>query len=213
MGQPAYRDPVTEIDHLEAILLEQRRTNMLLERLIGGGLPPRPRGDTAAPVRGTGTASKDVADDADLDSEWGNPAIRKDPPRWQGDSFAGMPMSEASPEYLESLAGFLDWCAAKADEKNELANNGKLRSIYLRKDAARARGWALRNGNRPTRTVIKGDKLKEEPIPGYESDDDVPFLGATISTWPSLEKSSPPNSRAPACAVAENSPQARRSTT
>ena len=175
MGQPAYREPVTEIDHLEAILLEQRRTNMLLERLIGGGLPPRPRGDAVAPVRGTGAASKDVADDADLDGEWGNPKVRRNPPLWHGQDCAGMSYSDCPPDFLDTLADFLDWCARESDKKNELANNGKPRAPYLRKDAARARGWALRNGSRPTRTVVKGDKTVEEPIPDYEGDDDIPF--------------------------------------
>lgn len=176
MGQPAqHRELVTEIDFLEAILHEQRRTNALLERLTGSSLPPRPRGDAVAPVRGTGVAPKDIASDEDLDGKYGNPEIRRDPPRWHGDSYAGMPMSEASAEYLEVLADFFDWCARESDKKSELANNGELRSKYLRRDASRARGWALRNANRPTRTVIKGDRTVEEPVPGYETDDDVPF--------------------------------------
>ncbi len=85
-----------------------------------------------------------IADDRDLDGPYGNPEIKRDPPRWTGTSFAGARFSDATPDYLESLAGFFEWKARESDKKNELANNGKPRSQYLRKDAARARGWRKR---------------------------------------------------------------------
>lgn len=85
-----------------------------------------------------------IADDRDLDGPYGNPEIKRDPPRWTGTSFAGARFSDATPDYLESLAGFFEWKARESDKKNELANNGKPRSQYLRKDAARARGWRRR---------------------------------------------------------------------
>ena len=85
-----------------------------------------------------------IADDRDLDGPYGNPEIKRDPPRWTGTSFAGARFSDATPEYLESLAGFCEWKARESDKKNELASNGKPRSQYLRKDAARARGWRRR---------------------------------------------------------------------
>lgn len=175
------RQLVTEIDHLEAILQELRRLNANLERQGQGQPQPRPPAPEAPPrtsyTHGRTLQAKggEVASDEDLDGQWGNPTIRKDPPRWTGQSFAGMPMSEASAEYLESLAGFLDWCAGKADEKNEMTNNGQPRSSYMRRDAARARGWAQRASRRPTRAVVRGSEVAQEPIPGYESDDDIPF--------------------------------------
>jgi hypothetical protein len=97
--------------------------------------------EAALTSRGGG-ASGAVADDADLDSQYGNPVIRKDPTKWQGPSYVGRTYSECSPEYLDSLAGLLDWKAGKnaqdPDEKKQKY------AAYDRRDAARARGWAAR---------------------------------------------------------------------
>lgn len=127
------------------------------------GMAPHALHEAAAPA---------VADDADLDSEWGNPQVRKNPPRWQGQDCAGLKYSDCPPDFLDTLAGFLDWQAGKADEKNETLNNGKPRSMYLRKDAARARGHAARirakaAPRRPTNPTGRGSM--------NEPDEDVPF--------------------------------------
>ena len=118
-------------------------------------------------------APPQVADDADLDSQWGNPQVRKNPPRWQGQDCTGLNYSDCPPEFLDTLAGFLDWQAGKADEKNEMANNGKPRSTYLRKDAARARGHAARiraraTAHRKSAGVSQRGSMNDE-------DGDVPF--------------------------------------
>lgn len=86
-----------------------------------------------------------VAPASELDSQYGNPVIKKDPPRWSGPSFVGQPYSACSAEYLESLAGFLEWKAGKNEEDPERAKF----AAYDRKDAARARGWAQRNREKP----------------------------------------------------------------
>lgn len=88
-----------------------------------------------------------VAPESELDSQYGNPTVRKDPPKWTGDSFAGKPYSECPADYLESLAGFLEWKAGKDTEKGD-ADSLKYAG-YARKDAARARGWAQRNREKP----------------------------------------------------------------
>lgn len=88
-----------------------------------------------------------VAPASELDSQYGNPVIKKDPPRWSGPSFVGQPYSACSAEYLESLAGFLEWKAGKDTEKGD-ADSLKYAG-YARKDAARARGWAQRNREKP----------------------------------------------------------------
>lgn len=94
----------------------------------------------------------------DLDSEHGNFTVRKDPPRWKGRSFAGKRLSETEPEYLDTLAGFKDWCA----EKDRAAGDEK-KAGYAALDAARCRGWAdrLRAG------------WRQPTLPGADSD--VPF--------------------------------------
>lgn len=121
--------------------------------------------DAIAARQGTnGVVTAGVAPDSDLDSQWGDEEIRKDPPRdWSGDSYKGRRMSECPPEYLDALAGYFDWKAGKEAEDaatltdaDEAAKKSKY-SGYSRKSAARARGWAarLRSGWKPA--VPAGD--------------------------------------------------------
>lgn len=95
-----------------------------------------------APAAASATVS--VADDHDLDSPYGDPEVRRDPPRWKGEAMAGKRYSQTSPAFLECIAGFLEWAASQADAKGEMTTGGKPRAPYLRRDAARARGWRLR---------------------------------------------------------------------
>ena len=53
----------------------------------------------------------------DLDSEWGNFAIKRDPPRWKGQSFVGQRLSQTTPEYLEVLASFCLWKAGRDEQE------------------------------------------------------------------------------------------------
>lgn len=97
---------------------------------------------SAAPAPASATVS--VADDYDLDSPYGDPEVRRDPPRWKGEPMAGKRYSQTSPAFLECIAGFLEWAASQAEAKGEMTTGGKPRAPYLRRDAARARGWRLR---------------------------------------------------------------------
>lgn len=129
-----------------------------------------------APHNITKAAALAVADNADLDSQWGNPQVRKDPPRWTGQSYAGANYADCPPEFLDTLAGFLEWQAGKADEKNEMANNGKPRSMYLKKDAARARGHSARNRAKaaPRRPAAPSNPTGRGSM-ADEPGDDMPF--------------------------------------
>ena len=117
-----------------------------------------------APASGYVVAPGAVADDAELDSNYGNPDVRKDPPRWKGDSFKGKKYSACSPEYLDALAGFLDWQAGKDDEKG--TDDGKKYAGYARKDSARARGWAKR---------LRAGWKQPGREPGIDDEDEIPF--------------------------------------
>lgn len=99
----------------------------IVQELKASAPPPAPR----------------VADDADLDGEWGAPAVRKDPKRWTGPSYVGKKYSECPSDYLLQLAGLLDWQAAKDKEKGD--TDSLKYAGYKERDAARARGWAARN--------------------------------------------------------------------
>jgi hypothetical protein len=82
-----------------------------------------------------------VASDSELDSAYGNPKVFSDPKRWitdGGESMKDKLYSECPAEFLDVLAGSLDWLA------NQLEKEGKPNAGYKRKDAARARGWAKR---------------------------------------------------------------------
>jgi hypothetical protein len=111
-----------------------------------------------------------IADDSDLDSEWGDPEVYKDPPRWTGESFAGQPLSKCSPEFLEVYASFKEW---QGDRDNEDGNqkNGRYTATYRYIDAARARGWAKRlrasngsNRNATSRTAKRASTSEDTPF-------------------------------------------------
>ena len=125
-------------------------------------------------------APKPVADDADLDSKWGDPELRFTPRDWSGADFKGRHFSECPAELLEMAAETFDYFARQSEAKNELTDKGKPVAQYKRMDAARARGWAKR--------VREGKGRLAEPTPadanphawadagGFEkSDDEVPF--------------------------------------
>ncbi len=115
----------------------------------------------AAPVK---TSGGEVADDSELDSQYGNPVVRKDPPRWKGESYAGQTYSACPAAYLESLAGFLDWAADKDEQKLDDAQAQKY-ARYKRTDAKRARGWIAR--------IKAGYKPPVSAAPVY--DEEAPF--------------------------------------
>jgi hypothetical protein len=111
----------------------------------------------------------EVATDAELDGRWGNPAVFKDPPRWNAESYEGMQFSACPADYLDSLAGFLDWRAQKEDEERKVDKQGRPRSAWSRKEAKLARGWAerlRRNGVKPA--------PQSESFGGFH-EDDIPF--------------------------------------
>ena len=58
-------------------------------------------------------AAPAVAPDSDLDGQYGDEQIKKDPPRWKGSPTAPCRMSECSPEYLDELAEYADKLARK----------------------------------------------------------------------------------------------------
>lgn len=107
--------------------------------------------------------SQEVADDRDLDSQYGDPVVKFNPRDWHGDSCKNLAMSQCPPEFLDLLAQTFDYFAKKADESHEVTASGKPVAPYKRKDAARARGWALRrrNGWKPA-------QLEAEPEPAPE---------------------------------------------
>jgi hypothetical protein len=137
-----------------------------VKALEAGSHAPARSGPTQ-PAKATGEA----APDADLDGKWGNPTIRKDPPRWSGPSFMGRTFAEAPPHYLESLAGFLDWRASKTEQEGDPARAKYVG--YDRKDARLCRGWARRLRANPRSSPLPDPEWVTGDSAG--ADDDIGF--------------------------------------
>lgn len=133
------------------ILTVLARIEAKLDRLLTGG-------GAAQPAQAT-------ASDADLDGQYGNPEVKKDPPRWSGDSHIGKRYSECTPAYLDEMAGFQAWTAGKDDAKAAAASDeaakkqAEKNAWYARQRAGYARGWAarLRAGWKPPASEPSGD--------------------------------------------------------
>jgi hypothetical protein len=126
-----------------------------------------------------------AATDAECLGQYGDPEIRKDPPRWTGESFAGRRFSQTSPEYLDNLASFKMWSANKDDAEGAVDSQDRPKSHWAKKDAALALGWArrLRAGltvEAPSRygTTGHGASAKHAVTPDDsfgDSEADIPF--------------------------------------
>jgi len=127
----------------------------------------------SGPGRTPTTPGKAIADDEELDSSFGNPVVRKDPTKWDGPSYAGCRMSECPPKYLRLLASKFDYMAKMADEEGKTWTNKEGKQIpastFSRKDAARARGWALRNEKRGV--VAPSDAPASVQLPAFAQSD------------------------------------------
>lgn len=135
------------------------------------------RGPAAASAGGA------VASAADLDGQYGNPEVRKDPKDWTGPSYVGKFFSDCPAEYLDMIASLNEWRAKKDDEagaRGETNAKGKPKDgHFARLDAARARGWAARaraGGTKPKAAPQRRTEQEEDPF-GYGAQDDsnLPF--------------------------------------
>lgn len=115
-----------------------------------------------------------VASDYEMSGEYGNPVVKKDPPRWAGSSYAGRRMNECPADYLESLAGFFDWQGTKRLESSGTYTNNKGETVHERdtakyafKDARLARGWAARAkaAPQPAANAFVDDSAGDSEIP------------------------------------------------
>lgn len=125
---------------------------------------------------GSTTGGK-VATSYDLDGEYGDPIVKKDPKRWTGESFAGCKMSECPPDYLEEVASLFDWMADRDDEQGKTWTSKKPgatpkpASTFKRKDASLARGWALRKRVSASRYGVSGTgNSAKHALPPHDAD-------------------------------------------
>jgi hypothetical protein len=136
-------------------------------------------------------AAAQVASPSELRGKFADRTVKKDPPRWEGESYVGRKWSECPPEYLEDLAGFNEWKVAKdrALPEAEQAKNDKGVPwwTYNEKDARLQRAWAIRNrelqGGRPAPGAKLPDRVgptqaeddASEPGNNDDGDSDIPF--------------------------------------
>ena len=87
----------------------------------------------------------DAAPDRELDSQYGDPPVKVIPRDWVNSGvFKGQKFSACEPDFLDALAETYDFFAARNDANGEKASNGTPKSVYDRKAARLARGWARR---------------------------------------------------------------------
>lgn len=99
----------------------------------------------------------------DLDAPGADELIRaKMPKDWTGDDYKGRPMSVCPPELLEMIAARSDFFAKRNDDDNVKDDQGRPKSFYDKRTAARARAWAarLRTGWKPAATeAVSEDQI------------------------------------------------------
>ncbi len=151
-----------------------------LARIEGVGAPA----SNGAPTSRYAVAAGAVADDRELDSPMGNPQVRKDPPRWGGDSMVGRTLSECSAEFLECFAEFKTYTGSNPRD----VPNGAKYAEYDLKDAARARGHARRNAARGGTYAANASRDRDgAPVdsdPGPTDFGDAPSGGGADEDFP-----------------------------
>lgn len=103
-------------------------------------------------------SSSKEANVSELDSEHGDPVVKRDPALYKDESFVGKKFSECSPKYLRALADFFEW-------KGEKFNNE-----WAKKDAKFARGWARRIEENGGQTATLGSSKDEKGLDASRED-------------------------------------------
>lgn len=153
-----------QLDRIEAQLAKLTAATEAIATMFMDATKTKPASEPRRDGSWGGTASE-----RELDSQYGNPDVRKDPPRWEGESYKGSPYSQCSPEYLDSLAGFLEWQAGKDEEKGD--EKSRKYAGYKLKDAARARGWAKRLRDGWTPPASQAEEAWDDGVPMPEDGD------------------------------------------
>lgn len=133
------------------------RIEAKLDQLLIAKPKPAPRAASS-----TSTGGVTPAPDSDLDSQYGDPVVKKDPTRWKGPSMVGKKLSETTPEFCDSFMGLALWKVGKDLEAGDEKKAG-----YARRDAERALGWKIR--------LETGYKPSPRVVDEFADDDGIPF--------------------------------------
>lgn len=95
---------------------------------------------------GVRQTSEPLSDDM-LHKSWADKRVKRDPPKWGGESKIGMLYSQVESDWHESNAGFCDWKAAKGAAEVPVRCNkeGKPWHESDTFEAKLCRAWARRN--------------------------------------------------------------------
>ena len=104
---------------------------------------------------GAASGSTEALDDHQLDKDWADKIVKKDPKRWDGPTQVGNRYSLCPPEWHDAQASLLAWKAQKEREETppKLRDNGKPWSESTEFEAKLSRAWAKRLRASPTKTT------------------------------------------------------------
>ena len=114
--------------------------------------------------------------DHQLENDWANKIVSKDPRRWTGESMVGRRYSDCSAEWHDSMAGLCEFKAQKGREETpvRLKNNGRPWHESDAFEAKLCRAWARRI--RATRGGAAAATDAAEPAADSETlDPSIPF--------------------------------------
>ena len=90
-----------------------------------------------------------TATDAEMDGQYGNPAVYKtEPKEWDLGSQVGVKASDVPPAYGHLYAAMMDRFGDKAKREGTLDKSGKPNAWRQYQTAAMFRGWAKRNAGK-----------------------------------------------------------------
>jgi len=174
---------------LEQLALEiaalKARVALLEATSGGGGLP--------SSSTSSGTDSGDVRrerpiDDAQLENEWANKKIAKDPRRWKGPTQVNRTYSRAPVEWLEMAAASYEFKAHMGRIADPVRMSNKVRNgqpvPWHESDSFEARilrGWAERKKRAPPPPAAKAPPKQPTPPAEPGGDEDFNF-GANAPT-------------------------------
>lgn len=114
----------------------------------------------------------------DLNDPYSDIVCFRSPPKWieaGGPDYAGVKISQTTPEFCDAMASFLDWKAGKEAAENKTYTKkatGEMLPVapLTRKDASRCRAWSKRL--REQAPARRGAPVQQ----GFGSDDgEIPF--------------------------------------
>ena len=116
----------------------------------------------------TASGPEEALEDHHLDKDWARKTIKKDPPRWAGESQIGRTYADAPVAWLLDAAGLAEWKAKKGREESpvRMKDNGKPWHESDTFEAKLLRAWAKRNAGKTSggAAISYADEADEIPF-------------------------------------------------